>query len=128
LGKILNQINFKLSFKHLHPFLSFQDGLRGLNLGFLIPGLVIPTVTALGLALSLPYMFAHSLMPLLFTDPVFLTMIQRRIYPCLLLLIVAVGLVVMQLKQFRKLYEHIKNDRQEIFYCRCKEGERPQVT
>jgi E3 ubiquitin-protein ligase MARCH6 len=60
-------------------------------------------------------MFAHSLMPLLFTDPVFLTMIQRRIYPCLLLLIVAVGLVVMQLKQFRKLYEHIKNDRQDIF-------------
>ena len=34
-----------------------------------------------------------------------------RIYPFLLLLILSVVAVVMQLKQFRKLYEHIKNDR-----------------
>ena len=52
-------------------------------------------------------------MPLVFSDQQVLTMIQRRIYPSLLLIIVAVGLVVMQLKQFRKLYEHIKNDRWE---------------
>ena len=49
-----------------------QDGLRGLNLGFLIPGLVIPTVAALGLALALPYIFAHSLVPLVLSDPALL--------------------------------------------------------
>ena len=38
-------------------------------------------------------------------------MVQRRIYPFLLFLIFVVGLISMQLKQFKKLYEHIKNDR-----------------
>ena len=37
-----------------------------------------------------------------------------RIYPFLLLLILSVVAIVMQLKQFRKLYEHIKNDRFEM--------------
>lgn len=89
----------------------YLDGLRRLNLGFLIPKLVIPAVTALGLSLCLPYIMAHSLAPLVLTDPHILVMIQRRIYPFLLLLVVTTGLIVVQLKQFKKLYEHIKNDR-----------------
>ena len=89
----------------------YLDGLRRLNLGFLIPKLVIPAVTALGLSLCLSYIMAHSLAPLVLTDPHILVMIQRRIYPFLLLLVVTVGLIVVQLKQFKKLYEHIKNDR-----------------
>ena len=89
----------------------YLDGLRRLNLAFLIPKLVVPAVTALGLSLSLPYIVSHSLVPLVLTEPQLLVMIQRRIYPFLLLLFVVAGLIVMQLKQFRKLYEHIKNDR-----------------
>jgi len=89
----------------------YLDGLRRLNLGFLIPKLVVPAVASLGLSLALPYIAAHSLVPLVISEPHLLVMIQRRIYPFLLLLVVTIGLIVVQLKQFKKLYEHIKNDR-----------------
>ena len=89
----------------------YQDGLRGLNLGYLIPQLVVPAVTFLGLALALPYVVAHGVVPVLISDVELVIFIQRRIYPSLLLLIAVFGLIVLQLKQFRKLYEHIKNDR-----------------
>jgi len=84
---------------------------RGLNLGYLIPQLVVPAVTFLGLALALPYVVAHGVVPVLISDVELVIFIQRRIYPSLLLLIAVFGLIVLQLKQFRKLYEHIKNDR-----------------
>ena len=89
----------------------YQDGLRGLNLGYLIPQLVVPAVTFLGLALALPYVVAHGVAPVLISDAELVIFIQRRIYPSLLLLIAVFGLIVLQLKQLRKLYEHIKNDR-----------------
>ena len=91
----------------------YLDGLRGINLGFLIPQLVVPAVSVLGLCLALPYVVGHSLAPLVVGDASseLLVLIQRRIYPFLLLVIVAGSLAAMQLKQFRKLYEHIKNDR-----------------
>jgi len=89
----------------------YLDGLRGINLGFLIPQLVVPAVSALGLCLALPYVVGHSLAPLVVGDAELLVLIQRRIYPFLLVVIVAGSLGAMQLKQFRKLYEHIKNDR-----------------
>ena len=89
----------------------FQDGLRGLNLGYLIPQLVVPAVISLGLALAVPYVVAHGIVPMIFNDFETVIFIQRRIYPSLLLLIAVFGLIILQLKQFRKLYEHIKNDR-----------------
>ena len=89
----------------------YEDGLRRINLSFLIPRLVIPVVTALGLALAVPYVMSHSLIPMLISDTETIVLIQRRIYPCLLIVWVTLGLVVCQFKQFHKLYEHIKNDR-----------------
>ena len=89
----------------------YQGGFRGLDLGVLIPDLVVPAITSLGLALALPYVTAHGVAPAFISDEEILTAIQRRIYPSLLVIIVVVSIVVVQLKQCRKLYEHIKNDR-----------------
>ena len=89
----------------------YHDGLRGLNLSYLIPQLIVPAVASLGLALALPYFVAHGIVPLVLTDFDTVVFIQRRIYPSLLLVICVFGLIILQLKQFRKLYEHIKNDR-----------------
>ncbi|TRY61038.1 hypothetical protein TCAL_01440 [Tigriopus californicus] len=89
----------------------YNDGLRGVNLSFLISSLVMPVCATLGLALAVPYVVAHSLAPLILSDEAILISTQRRIYPVLLILILVVGLTLMQLKQCRKLYEHIKNDR-----------------
>jgi E3 ubiquitin-protein ligase MARCH6 len=89
----------------------YQDGLRGLNLSYLIPQLIVPAVTSLGLALAVPYVIAHGIVPLICDDFETVVFIQRRIYPSLLLIIAVFVLIILQLKQFRKLYEHIKNDR-----------------
>merc|ERR1712080_313324 len=87
LGAMYTKITIALTFMGPEWWLKraieqlYQDGLRGLNLGYLIPQLVVPAVTCLGLSLSLPYIVAHSLVPLVLSDSHMLVMIQRRIYP-----------------------------------------------
>jgi len=96
----------KLSIEQL-----YQDGLRNMNLGSVFKNLVVPCVTGLGIALSVPYILSHGLIPLILVDLQLVVNIQRRIYPFLLLTVMFVSLLVLQFKQFTKLLEHIKNDR-----------------
>lgn len=39
------------------------------------------------------------------------TLVERRIYPFLLMVLMLLGLLSFQIRQFRRLYEHIKNDK-----------------
>jgi E3 ubiquitin-protein ligase MARCH6 len=45
------------------------------------------------------------------TSPHLRNLIARRLYPFLLLIVLVGGVIVFQIRQFRKLYEHIKNDK-----------------
>ena len=65
----------------------------------------------LGLSLSLPYIISHGLAPQLISSPALLVTLQRRIYPLLLLITGLVFFFTVQARQFKKLLEHIKNDR-----------------
>ncbi|CDQ79532.1 unnamed protein product [Oncorhynchus mykiss] len=38
-------------------------------------------------------------------------LIQRRIYPFLLMVVSIIGILSFQIRQFKRLYEHIKNDK-----------------
>lgn len=38
-------------------------------------------------------------------------LVQRRIYPFLLMIVVLMGILSFQIRQFKRLYEHIKNDK-----------------
>lgn len=38
-------------------------------------------------------------------------MVERRIYPALLIITLLSSLIIMQVVQFTRLYEHIKNDK-----------------
>ncbi|XP_023333010.1 E3 ubiquitin-protein ligase MARCH6 [Eurytemora carolleeae] len=96
----------KLSIEQL-----YQDGIRNMNLTNVIMNLVVPCVTRLGLALAVPYVISHGILPLVLTDTHILINVQRRIYPFLLLTLLFVFLLVLQFKQITKLIEHIKNDR-----------------
>jgi len=89
----------------------YQDGVRNLDLGRVVTSLVIPCTSTLGLSLSIPYLLAHGLAPLLITSEATLVLVQRRIYPALLLSTALVVFFTVQARQFRKLVEHIKNDR-----------------
>lgn len=82
-----------------------------LNLMSPSQNLVVPSVKTLGLSLSLPYLLSHGLAPALITSPSLLVTLQRRIYPLLLLISGLVFFFTVQARQFKKLLEHIKNDR-----------------
>lgn len=89
----------------------YQDGIRNLNLGRVIKNLVIPSVKALGLSLSIPFLMSHGLAPAIISSPSVLVALQRRIYPLLLLVTALAVFFTVQARQFKKLVEHIKNDR-----------------
>ncbi|XP_013172213.1 PREDICTED: E3 ubiquitin-protein ligase MARCH6 isoform X1 [Papilio xuthus] len=90
---------------------AYRDGIREMDLKFILRDVAAPLVRWLGLALAVPYALAHSAAPLLVSAPVQRNLLARRIYPALLLLVVLGALAVFQIRQFRKLYEHIKNDK-----------------
>lgn len=90
---------------------AYRDGLRDMDLKFIIRELAIPVISCFGLALSVPYVIAHSIMPIFFQNQFTRVLIARRIYPFFLIVIIVFGIIVFQIKQFKKLYVAIKNDK-----------------
>ncbi|XP_053661766.1 E3 ubiquitin-protein ligase MARCHF6 [Anopheles marshallii] len=90
---------------------AYRDGLRDMNLNFIVRELSIPVITCFGLALAIPYVIAHSILPLFFTNPLTRTFFARQIYPFFLLIAFVIGILVLQVRQFKKLYVAIKNDK-----------------
>lgn len=60
---------------------AYQDGVRNINLRFIVTELAIPVIRFFGLMLSVPYVIAYSIAPMVFSDEVLLRKIARRIYP-----------------------------------------------
>jgi E3 ubiquitin-protein ligase MARCH6 len=90
---------------------AYRDGLRDMDLKFIIRELAAPVVTCFGLALAIPYVIAHSILPMFFTNNMTRILIVRRIYPFFLIIAVVLAVVCLQIKQFKKLYVAIKNDK-----------------
>lgn len=90
---------------------AYRDGLREMDLKFIIRELATPVISCFGLALAVPYVIAHSIMPMFFTSQMTRVLIARRIYPFFLIIGCICTVIVFQIKQFKKLYVAIKNDR-----------------
>ncbi|XP_046402994.1 E3 ubiquitin-protein ligase MARCHF6 isoform X2 [Ischnura elegans] len=90
---------------------AYRDGIHDLSLSFIVLELAAPLLMALGLALAVPYAIAHGLAPLLVSSLYKRILIARSIYPSLLLLVAAILMVTFQVKQFRRLYAHIRDDK-----------------
>lgn len=90
---------------------AYRDGLRDIDLKFIIRELATPVITVFGLCLALPYVIAHSFMPLFFANHHTRILIARRIYPLFLIAAIMVAIVNFHIKQFKKLYVAIKNDK-----------------
>lgn len=90
---------------------AYRDGIRDIRVELIMKNIVTPVVACFGLALSIPYVTAYSIVPLFISNLQTRNVIARRIYPFLLLISVVCLIVVFQIKQFKKLYEHIKNDK-----------------
>lgn len=90
---------------------SYRDGIRDMNLKFIFKDLAAPVIISFGLALAIPYVIAHSIVPLVVSNMPVRIIIARRLYPYLLLILLAGQVLILQICQFKKLYEHIKNDK-----------------
>ncbi|XP_017786355.1 PREDICTED: E3 ubiquitin-protein ligase MARCH6 [Nicrophorus vespilloides] len=89
----------------------YRDGIRDMNLRFIYREVAAPVVVTCGLALAVPYVIAYSVVPLFVSNLFTTDLIGRRLYPFLLLVIVSTVIVTVQVRQFKRLYEHIKNDK-----------------
>lgn len=89
----------------------YNAGIRNLDLKLVVTELAIPIVSTFGLILAVPYVFAHSIVPIFITNQKTQNMIARRIYPTILVVVITVTLVLLQIRQFEKLYVTIKNDK-----------------
>lgn len=90
---------------------AYRDGIRNMDLRFILNDLAAPLVFFFGLALSIPYATAHGIVPLFVQSPHMRNLIARRIYPFVLLVGIVAAFVCFQIRQFRKLYNHIKDSK-----------------
>lgn len=60
--------------------------------------------------------------PLAGVTPEMEILMQRRIYPFLLMVVSLIGILSFQIRQFKRLYEHIKNDKYVYFPDSLVEG------
>lgn len=90
---------------------AYNDGIREMDLKFIVTELAAPVICCFGLALAVPYAVAYGIIPLLVPNVQTQILIARRLYPFLLLVNGVCIVISIQIRQFKKLYEHIKNDK-----------------
>uniref|UniRef100_A0A8C9ZJN4 RING-type E3 ubiquitin transferase n=1 Tax=Sander lucioperca TaxID=283035 RepID=A0A8C9ZJN4_SANLU len=89
----------------------YANGIRNIDLNFIVRGLAAPVICVLLLSLSVPYTISKGITPLLGVQPEMQTLVDRRIYPFLLMVVILLAILSFQIRQFKRLYEHIKNDK-----------------
>ncbi|XP_037929743.1 E3 ubiquitin-protein ligase MARCHF6-like [Teleopsis dalmanni] len=90
---------------------AYRDGLRDINLKFLIRELATPVITCFGLMLAVPYVIAESIVPLFCMNAMTQWEISRLIYPFCFVFIGLLAYIIFEIKQFKKLYLAIKVDK-----------------
>ncbi|XP_065571843.1 E3 ubiquitin-protein ligase MARCHF6-like [Artemia franciscana] len=89
----------------------YQNGLRNLDINFVVFKLAGPAIFWLGLTLACPYVIGHSILPYFILNEDVLGLIHRRMYPFCFSVIAIANIMYWQITQFKRLYEHIRNDR-----------------
>ncbi|XP_032360103.1 E3 ubiquitin-protein ligase MARCH6 isoform X1 [Etheostoma spectabile] len=89
----------------------YANGIRNIDLQFIIRKLAAPVISVLLLSLCVPYVIAAGVVPAVGVTPEMEILMQRRIYPFLLMVVSLIGILSFQIRQFKRLYEHIKNDK-----------------
>lgn len=89
----------------------YANGIRNIDLHYIIRKLAAPVISVLLLSLCVPYVIASGVVPLLGVTAEMQNLVHRRIYPFLLMVVVLMAVLSFQVRQFKRLYEHIKNDK-----------------
>uniref|UniRef100_A0A2K6SIN8 E3 ubiquitin-protein ligase MARCHF6 n=1 Tax=Saimiri boliviensis boliviensis TaxID=39432 RepID=A0A2K6SIN8_SAIBB len=89
----------------------YANGIRNIDLHYIVRKLAAPVISVLLLSLCVPYVIASGVVPLLGVTAEMQNLVHRRIYPFLLMVVVLMAILSFQVRQFKRLYEHIKNDK-----------------
>ncbi|CAB3989401.1 E3 ubiquitin- ligase MARCH6 isoform X1 [Paramuricea clavata] len=89
----------------------YQNGLREMDMTYILQKLIFPVTICLMLMITTPYVAANLFIPLLVPSREIQLLFIRQVYPFLLAVVLLLGGLVFQGKQFQRLYEHIKNDK-----------------
>lgn len=89
----------------------YANGIRNIDLFYIVRRLAAPVICVLLLSLCVPYTVSKGVTPLLAVQPRMQTLVERRIYPFLLMVVILLAILSFQIRQFKRLYEHIKNDK-----------------
>uniref|UniRef100_A0A8C9TNY4 RING-type E3 ubiquitin transferase n=1 Tax=Scleropages formosus TaxID=113540 RepID=A0A8C9TNY4_SCLFO len=89
----------------------YANGIRNIDLHFIIRKLAAPVIAVLLLSLCVPYVITAGIVPIIGVTVEMQNLVQRRIYPFLLMVVMLMGILSFQIRQFKRLYEHIKNDK-----------------
>lgn len=77
----------------------------------IITKFILPVVFAVGLVLSVPYVFVHGLLRFFSFSPESLNLILRKTYLAIWCISALTYVLQWQFMKFCKLYEHIKNEK-----------------
>uniref|UniRef100_A0A2I3LXC6 E3 ubiquitin-protein ligase MARCHF6 n=1 Tax=Papio anubis TaxID=9555 RepID=A0A2I3LXC6_PAPAN len=94
-----------------YPWQVYANGIRNIDLHYIVRRLAAPVISVLLLSLCVPYVIASGVVPLLGVTAEMQNLVHRRIYPFLLMVVVLMAILSFQVRQFKRLYEHIKNDK-----------------
>ncbi|XP_073541250.1 E3 ubiquitin-protein ligase MARCHF6 [Phyllobates terribilis] len=89
----------------------YANGIRNIDLHFILGKLAAPVIAVLLLSLCIPYIVSAAIVLLVGVTYEMQNLVQRRIYPFLLMVVILMGVLSFQIRQFKRLYEHIKNDK-----------------
>ncbi|KAM4557024.1 E3 ubiquitin-protein ligase MARCHF6 [Fundulus diaphanus] len=89
----------------------YANGIRNIDLHFIVWRLGAPVICLLLLSLCVPYTISKGITPLLGVQPEMQILVERRIYPFLLMVVMLLAILSFHIRQFKRLYEHIKNDK-----------------
>ncbi|XP_072297084.1 E3 ubiquitin-protein ligase MARCHF6-like isoform X3 [Eucyclogobius newberryi] len=89
----------------------YANGIRNIDLFYIVRRLAAPVICVLLLSLCVPYTVSKGVTPLLAVQPEMQILVERRIYPFLLMVVILLAILSFQIRQFKRLYEHIKNDK-----------------
>lgn len=90
---------------------AFDQGFLRLNLGKFVQETLMVVVKSLLLCLTLPYVVGHGITFLFQTNLSTLYFLHWRLYPCIIFGSSFLTFCWFELKQFRRLCDHIKNER-----------------
>lgn len=89
----------------------YTAGIKNIDLYFIITEVAGPVIVFLSILVVVPYVFAGTLIAIPGLSLPMQHFIVRAIYPLIALIIIFVGLIFSMMKQCRRMYQKVKNDK-----------------